>query len=273
MQWMWLTTAAIIGIVAGYLAGWRVAVVAMRPTLQELHQNLATDRNLALSVLRRELANWMFRHDPDRYLQTYKTAHEATKVISKIDNREQCRELAILTERHKFYKDFDSIATRDYVLYADALSGNTYDEVEHHYIDIIRFQALQIALNHWGNWDIMPPTNDAELAHLEKYLQRFKDARFENRVKAAIREFRVYQASTPREPAMIYESPLFTVRRVSHFAEVRYGVHFKDTDEYGLYTVLHDDSYDKTYEFVFRSDDTFQKESVLDALSVAPGDA
>jgi hypothetical protein len=163
MQWIWLTAAAIIGIIAGYFAGWRVAAVAMRPTLQELNQNLASDRNLALGVLRRELANWMFRHDPDRYLQTYKTAHEATKVISKIDNREQLEELAKLTERHKFYKDFDSIATRDYVLYADALSGNTYDEVEHHYIDIIRFQALQIALNHWGNWDIMPPTNDAEL--------------------------------------------------------------------------------------------------------------
>ena len=79
------------------------------------------------------------------------------------DSREQRGELAKITERHKFYKDFDSITTRDYVLYADALSGNTYDEVEHHYIDIIRFQALQIALNHWGNWDIMPPTNDAEL--------------------------------------------------------------------------------------------------------------
>jgi hypothetical protein len=221
MQWMWLTAAAIVGIVAGYLAGWRVAFIAMRPTLQELNRNLASDRNLALRVLRRELANWMFRHDPDCYLKTYKIAHEATKAISTLDRSHQSVELSKLTDKHKFYTDFDLIATRDYVLYADALGINTYEEVEQHY---------------------------------------------------AIRDFRVHQAST-REPAMIYESPLFTVRPVSHFADVRYGVHFKDTDEYGLYTIFLDDSGEKTYEFVFRSDDTFQKEIVLEPLSIATGDA
>jgi len=182
MTWFWLAGAAIAGIVAGYLAGWRAVITAMRPALQQLNRNLANDRNLALGLLRRELANWMFRHDPDRYLQTYKKAHEAAKAISTTEGSEQRAELADLTEHYKCYRDFDLLGTREYVLYADALSTNTYDEVERHYTDIVRFQALQIAVD--DNWsDIHHPTSEAELAHLEKYVQRFKDTRFKNRLK------------------------------------------------------------------------------------------
>jgi hypothetical protein len=107
------------------------------------------------------------------------------------------------------------LGTRDYVLYANALHRNTYDEVEHHYANIIRFQALQIAVD--DSWsDIRHPTNDAELAHLEEYVRRFKDTRFKNRLKDAIREF---QANRAQEP--LYETAAFSVRRVRHFAELR----------------------------------------------------
>ena len=164
MTWFWLAGAAIAGIVAGYLAGWRAVITAMRPALQQLNRNLANDRNLALGLLRRELANWMFRHDPDRYLQTYKKAHEAAKAISTTEGSEQRAELADLTEHYKCYTDFDLLGTREYVLYADALSTNTYDEVERHYTDIVRFQALQIAVDD-NRSDIHHPTNEAELAH------------------------------------------------------------------------------------------------------------
>jgi hypothetical protein len=264
MTWFWLAGAAIAGIVAGYLAGWRAVITAMRPALQQLNRNLANDRNLALGLLRRELANWMFRHDPDRYLQTYKKAHEAAKAISTTEGSEQRAELADLTEHYKCYTDFDLLGTREYVLYADALSTNTYDEVERHYTDIVRFQALQIAVDD-NRSDIHHPTNEAELAHLEKYVQRFKDTRFKNRLKDAIREFRVYESNKAPEP--LYETAAFSVRRVRHFAELRYGVHFKDTGEFGLYTVFNDDPGERYIGF-YRSDAAFEKEIVLDDILI-----
>jgi hypothetical protein len=265
MKWFWLAGVAIVGIVAGYFAGWWAVVSAMRPSVQQLNRNLANDRNLALSVLRRELANWMFRYNADRYVRSYKKAHEAAKAIKAADRSDQRTQLAKLTEKYKFYMDFDLLSTREYVLYADALSGNTYDEIERHYTDIIEFQALQIAVD--DNWsDIHPPTNDAELAHLEKYVLRFKDLQFKNRLKDAIREFRICQANGAREP--FYETAVFRVRPVSHFAETRYGVHFKDTDEFGLYTVFNDDGRDKTYISFYRSDATFEKETMLDELLI-----
>ena len=195
---MWLACAAIAGIIAGFFVGFRTAITSMRPAIQELHRNSASDRNLVLSVLRRELANWMFRRDPDRYLRIYKKVHEAAKAISTTEGSEQRAELAKLTEQYKFYSDFDLLETREYVLYADALSINSYDEVELHYTDIIRFQALKIAVD--KDWSEIYPhvhtTTEAELTHLEKYVQRFKDTRFKNRLKDTIREFYNYRANT-----------------------------------------------------------------------------
>jgi hypothetical protein len=140
---------------------------------------------------------------------------------------------------------------------------NVYGEVERHYTDLIRFQALQIAVDE--NWSaIQPPTSEDELAHLERYVRRFKDTRFKDRMKAAIREDRTHQANTAEEKPQ-YETGAFTVRRVPHFAEVRYGVHFKDTDEFGLYTVFYGDRED-SYIGIYRSDASFDKEIGLDDL-------
>jgi len=103
------------------------------------------------------------------------------------------------------------------------------------------------------------------VAHLEKYVQRFKDTRFKNRLKDAIREFRVYESNKAPEP--LYETAAFSVRRVRHFAELRYGVHFKDTGEFGLYTVFNDDPGERYIGF-YRSDAAFEKEIVLDDILI-----
>ncbi|MGC2222328.1 MAG: hypothetical protein WA624_08155, partial [Methylocella sp.] len=88
----------------------------------------------------------MLRRDPDRYLPIYKEAHDTALAISAADRSDQRAQLAKLCEQYPFYADFDLVGTRDHVLYADGLSMNSYDEVERHFRDIIRFQALQIAL-------------------------------------------------------------------------------------------------------------------------------
>jgi hypothetical protein len=162
------------------------------------------------------------------------------------------------------------LVTRDYVLYADALRTNSYDEVERHYTDIIRFQALQIAVD--DNWSGIRATSDTELAHLEEYVRKFKDTRFKNRLKDAIREFHAFQGNTgdhlrrgAQEP--LYETATFSVRQVPHFAEIRYGVHFNNTDESGLYTVFYGDR-DDPYIGFYRSDAGFAKEINLDDIPI-----
>lgn len=271
-MWLWMAAAAVAGMVAGLFIGWRMGVSAMQPAVQQLNRNLANDRNFVLSVLRRELANWMFRRDPDRYLRTYKKAHEAAAAISVADRSDQRGQLAKLTEEHGFYRDFDLLGTHDYVLYGDALRSNPYDEVERHYTDIIRFQALQIAIDE--NWsDIYPsvhPTSEAELAHLEKYVQRFKDTLFKDRLKDAIHEFHGYQSNTRnddlRQGLHEYKTAAFSLRRVPHSAETRYGIHFNDSDEFGLYTIFYAEDRDQPYIGFYRSDARFETEVILDDI-------
>jgi len=55
---------------------------------------------------------------------------------------------------------------------------------------------------------------------------------------------------------------------VPHFAESRYGFHFKDTNEFGLCGSFYDDPRDKTYLNFYRSDPKFQTETYLDYLHI-----
>jgi hypothetical protein len=74
-------------------------------------------------------------------------------------------------------------------------------------------------------------------------------------------EFRAHQRST-RDEKPIYEAATFSVCRVPHFAETRYGIHFSDTDEAGLCTVFIDDN-GKFYEGFYRADASFKSETPI----------
>jgi hypothetical protein len=267
MFWVWLACAALVGIGGGVFLGFRGAMLLMQPGIMERNRNIAGDRNFALSVLRRELANWMFRRDPNRYRRAYMAAHEATAAIAVADRAEKRRQLAKLAEQYPFYTDFDLVGTRDCVLYADALGTNSYDDIERHYTDIIRFQALQAAIDE--NWPDTTATRDEELTHLDDYVRRFKDTMFKGRLEAAVREFHAYRHAKGDDlgPDQ-YETAVLAVRHVAHFAETRYGVHFKDTDEFGLYGVFFADGRDKPFTGFYRSNAGFSEETILDDMPI-----
>jgi len=71
--WVWTTCAATLGAAIGLFGGFWVGVNSMQPGIRELLRDSASDRTFLLSVLRRELANWMIRKDPDRYVTIYKS--------------------------------------------------------------------------------------------------------------------------------------------------------------------------------------------------------
>ena len=275
MVWFWVGCTVLVGIGGGIFLGFRGATLLMQPRILDLSRNMAGDRNFALSVLRRELANWMFRRDPDRYRRAYKAAHEATAAIAAADRAEQGRQLAKLAEQYPFYADFDLVGGRDYVLYADALGTNSYDDVERQYTDIIRFQALQAALDeNWrtainGRWPFTGVTSDKELEHLDSYAMRFKDTLFRTRMEEALHEFNACRWGKGESAgAGKYDTTLLTIRPVAHFAEIRYGVHFKDTDEFGLYGVFLADDRDKPLTGFYRSNAGFTEETILDDMSI-----
>jgi hypothetical protein len=141
---------------------------------------------------------------------------------------------------------------------------------------MVKFHALQNALNeHWQRqFPPIPATSDKDLEHLEKYALKIKDTKFKQRLDAAIREFFVYTSAKTisrldaNADGWVYETDVFAARFVPHFAESRYGFHFKDTNEFGLYGVFYADNADKPFQSFFRSDAKFKAEKYLDYLRV-----
>ena len=106
-------------------------------------------------------------------------------------------------------------------------------------------------------------TSDKELEHLQEYARRIIDTKFKHQLKRAMAEFRTFQKYAPDNLGII-ETPEFTIRRVSQYAEIRYGIQLKATNEFGLYGVFVADD-GKEFENYYRSDEEFKLEKILDA--------
>jgi hypothetical protein len=273
-EYVWIGIASLLGLWVGLLlgarGGARAAQTLLKPEVSTLRQDMASDREFLLRTLRRELANYMVRFDPDRFLRLYRKAREADIEIGKADKKVQEAERTVITKKYRVYQDFDLVGTREHVLYADALNMNSMEEVEEHFLNIVKFHALQRALDEdWrSGWSAAPATSDSDLEHLEKYVREIKDTKFWQRLKAALGEFLGYERNTDPDHLkgpIAYETSVFAVYWARHFAETRYGFHFKDTNEFGLYGVFYDDD-SKKYEHFYRSDQNFEAEIDLDHL-------
>ncbi len=245
------------------------------PLIDQLNENLAHDRRLFLATLRRELANYMVRLDPDRYLDLYREARAADTAIQNASKQSQEAQFADLTAMYPSYEDFDFIGVRAHVLYADALSTRSIEEIEAHFLNMVKFESLQNALDrHWNRFRYIHATSDGDLKHLEQYVIRIKDTKFKQRLEAAIREFFCYTSAKSlsrldvNAKGWIYETDVFAACYVSHYAENRYGFYFKDTNEFGLYGIFFADGRDEPYRSFLRSDAKFEAEKCLDALCI-----
>jgi hypothetical protein len=131
-----------------------------------------------------------------------------------------------------------------------------------------KFQALQRSLD--SAWH--SATSDKDLEHLKEYVGKIKDTKFRQRLTAAVKDFyasgkRSVPLNDPTMPSSLaYETNVVAVYEVPDYAASKYGFHFKDTDEFGLYAWFHDDGDDKTYESFYRTDHKFRTQNILNCL-------
>jgi hypothetical protein len=231
MDYLWLGVAVILGLIVGLSLRGRKSNGLQTVELGQLRLNMASDRELALFTLRRELANNLVRLDPDRFLHLYRKARAADIEIGKADRKSQEAQLTAITDKYPYYENFDLVGTREHVLYADALSPHPLEDIEAHWLTMVKFHALQRALN--SDWQHRAPaTSERDLEHLEKYVRKIKDTKFRQRLQAALVQCSVYKRGTGyaiAEGPIEYENDVLTVYRVPHFAENRYGFHFKES--------------------------------------------
>lgn len=251
---------AIIALIGGFLLGLLFGAKSVMSDLSEVKRTQAIDRANYLQTLRRELANILIWRDPGRYLQLYKQLHTEVTSLASWQPEEVRKRLEELWERYPNFSDFDVLGTREYVLYAEGVSSVNDDELEARYKDLVIFASLStIAVKAWKDAKyFVHTTSEQELAHLSKYVGRIEDTKLRLRLERAMecRTSHSYEA---------FENDFYSIRYLHHFAEDRYGIHLKYTNEFGIYSSYVFDDGRVSHRF-YRSDSAFQLEQSLDPL-------
>ncbi|MGN8544858.1 hypothetical protein ACQPTN_07685 [Bradyrhizobium sp. 13971] len=203
---------------------------AQGPTLSRSGLSSASDRDIMLATFRRELANYLVRYDPDRFLQLCSKAHGIETKLKTADKAVREAELLLITNKYPNYEDFDLVGTRAHVLYADGFSSFPVEDIEEHFLNLVKFHALQRADN--TDWQFRGDAiSDKDVEHLQGYVRKIKDTRFLQRLKATVADFYSHRApldGLPTDYQVVYETPSLAVYRLPHIAEVRHGFHFKE---------------------------------------------
>lgn len=243
------------GFLVGIFTGIKIWHKLYRPDMSELARLVSYHRSVYLKVLQRELANFLIRKDPNRFFKLYKKIYEESKSIKKADMDILKAKLRLLAEKYPQYSDFDLISVRDYVLYSDAL-GCPVEDIEQRYSDILIFQAIQSRII--SDWPCFI-ASDEELEHLKGYVCRVVNTKLKQKLKNAISDFYIFRKDGETE----MDTREFSIRPVNHVAEERYGIHLKDSNEFGLYGYFcFDDG--RIHQSYYRSDAMFEKEECLD---------
>lgn len=261
--------AIVIGIVAlivGFVFGWKSGAKAVVPLLSQVSNTQAIDRANFLQTLRRELANILVWRSPQRYLQLYSELHVEVKSLRSWRPEEVRKRLAELCKKYPNYSDFDAIATREYVLYADGVSMLDDAEIEARYRDLVMFGALSaLADETWKDAAgkmFVHTTSNEELTHLAEYVHRIEDTKLKLRIEQAMD----HNAWARRDDARNLDNDFYAIIDLPHIAENRYGVHLKRTNEFGIYSFFVFDDGRISYSF-YRSDPTFQQKRLLNPLT------
>lgn len=240
------------------------------PNLVRLSRDLDEAEVRHLQVLRREIANLLVAVDPDLMARCYERVWNWERETAKAPDRLHADELALVS-KIKAFGDFDPLATRHFVPYAEARKMTSDDDLVERYTEIGRM--LVFVKNRSGIETVRQrPLHDAQ--EHELLLDRMrseKNRRFRVRIEDALKRCRCYQAGYDagkgERYAGLYE--IFSdaeveVVRLAYGStpENETGVTFKKTDEFGVYAFfVHDNG--RAFETYYRSDRQFQTREAL----------
>jgi hypothetical protein len=213
-----------------------------------------------IDVLRRELANIIVTDNPAAMGNLYRKCWAFELEMQKADASRVESELTVLTARYPLYVDFDLLGTRHFIPYSDATNMLSEDDIVDRYQDISKFIVLRGIIAKSSQ----PIFSEYEDTILQKTMRRETDRRFRLRTIDAIERYDLVRYSTNRnllEP-FEYECRDYSVTPLDHFAESRWGIYFKDTQECAIYSVFYGDD-SKSFKSFYRSDIRFQEETNL----------
>lgn len=221
--------------------------------------NDANDRYL--EILQRELANVIARDNPDKMTALYRKARAQEREMLTADKARVQAELTALTHKYPVYEDFDKIGTKHYVPYSGEPLWGEEGELSDAYLDISKFLIVTRIQEGRSHRAIFPDDDDK---NFQRCMQELKDRTFKAALNDAVDKYYLARRVAEQSGSQIhdYEDQQIGVFHLPSYADNRYGIHLKKTDECGVYSFfVHDDG--KVSSQFSRSDASFAKESAL----------
>jgi hypothetical protein len=198
------------------------------------------DLNAYLEVLRREVGNWLMTHDPDALATAY---DEIMEYERNVGESTKIAEITRLSEKYKYFTDFDIVSTRHFVPYDEAFCTHSNKKILENYLDISKWLIVT-------NNSSVSVTSEDERLLLDKMMQTQRNAKFREEVSRAMdRYFRSDHASYEDEQYRIWPLPATS-------PATDYAVELRSSNEFAIYERFFSDDGEK-YTSIYRSDPSF----------------
>ena len=271
MQWIVGGGAFIFGVVVCFVIMAKVTSSMMQDANRVTQRTHALDQAKYLSTLRRELANYLIWHNPQRYLQFYRSLHAETSNVSNWKQDDAASAFKEICDRYPDYRDFDTIGVRDYVLYPDGFGWSSIEDIEQSYRDLVWFMALSAVADYaWkdiSDRGAVSLTSERELEHLEKYVKKVQDTQFKLEIDAAMRARAYSKFERYDDLEKEFNNDSYRIVYLHHPFETAYGIQFKKTNRYAKQTAFSDwneDEYRPPLYSYYETDSAFENDRTLD---------
>ena len=235
------------------------------PNLARLARNLDEAEIRHLEVLRREVGNVIMAADPDQMVRSFEKAWTWERETSKNPERLRADELALVAKL-KSFEDFDIINHRHFVPYADVLDMTSIADVVERYMEIGRMLVFMKNRSEFESVRSRPVHDEKEHKTMLDVVARERGKRFKVRIEEALRRCHAYRHgidTAKGDPFAglheTYSDAEVEVFQIPYGAspENETGIHFKKTDEYGVYSFFMPDG-GKRIDSYYRTDAQFE---------------
>ena len=254
---MWFLIGFIVGgIIVGFLVRRKLNSEhehVFNQAVDKLRFGWSDDQAFCLKVLCRELSNEMIRRDPDRFVALNE------KILDEVQELQNASKTVVLQqlkdmERGIFScREFDIINTASFVLYEDAFNRAELkiDVIEKRYRDIRVWCALKAMTNLGASngFGYEAPITSGEVQGIREYVQMFKDTVLLNHIKAAERDYALYQVHDHLCEDGVYKNREYEVRTLQWAPEIARSFKIRSSGEVGGTTTgfIDDDSHTSYY--------------------------
>ena len=253
---MWFLIGFIVGgIIVGFLVRRKLNSKhehVFNQTVDKLRFGWSDDQAFCLKVLYRELSNEMIRRDPDRFVALNEKILDEVQELQNASKMVVLQQLKDMSGAYFSCREFDIINTASFVLYEDAFNRAWLetDVIEKRYRDIRVWCALRAMANDtWDRLGYEAPITSGEVQGIREYVQMFKDTVLLNHIKAAERDYALYQVHDHLCEDGVYKNREYEVRTLQWAPGIARSFKIRSSGEVGGTTTgfIDDDSHTSYY--------------------------